>query len=421
MLCLVVCPKLPKKNRRDKRLDSSRVEEFAELSKAIDSIIVVSVIQLSLKKINAGTFFGSGKINEIKIFISIREIKLLLIDTNLSPMQQRNLEKILQVKILDRTGLILEIFGDRAHTKEGVLQVDLAHFEYQKTRLVRSWTHLERQRGGIGFMGGPGETQIESDRRALDEKIFRIKNLLDKVIKTRRLQRTNRQKNNVPIIALVGYTNSGKSSIFNHLTKSKVLQKDMLFATLDPKMSVFDLLGSEKVILLDTVGFISDLPTHLISAFKATLEEVVHSNIILHVRDISHHESKQQAMDVENTLKRLDWGSKSKPPCIEVYNKIDKLNSSDLDDLRLIKANSKDGVLLSALEGRGFQYLQHQIKRNLDNGKKFEEVFIDFSDAKRRGWLFDKKIVNSEVIVENGFILQVYWSDDQRTRFHNLI
>jgi len=420
MFCLVICPKVSKTNRSKNKINNTRVEEFVELSKAIETLNVKLVLQLNLSKINAGTFFGHGKINELRVIIKNLEIKLLLIDATISPMQQRNLEKILMVKILDRTGLILEIFGNRAQTKEGVLQVNLAHFEYQKTRLVRSWTHLERQRGGIGFMGGPGETQIESDRRALNEKIFRIRNDLKKVIKTRRLQRSNRQKNNIPIISLVGYTNSGKSSIFNYLTNSNVLEKDMLFATLDPKMSLFSLLGSEKVILLDTVGFISDLPTHLISAFKATLEEVVHSNIILHVRDISHKESEQQAEDVKNTLDRLDWGTKSKPPCIEVYNKIDKLSDSDFNELRSTNGNSKDKVLLSALDGKGFQYLQNQIKRSLSYNKKFEELFIDFSDTKRRGWLFNKKVVSSEAIVDNGFVLRVYWSDDQKRQFRKL-
>ena len=417
MLSLVICPKTTNKSKQSERTSESKAEEFLELSKAIDIITVESVVNLKVNKIHAGTYFGSAKIIEFKSIIDSLKIDLVLIDTKISPMQQRNLEKELKVKILDRTGLILEIFGDRAQTREGVLQVDLAHLEYQRTRLVRSWTHLERQRGGIGFMGGPGETQIESDRRAIAEKIYRIKKLLDKVISTRRLHRSNRKKNDIPIIALVGYTNAGKSSIFNYLTNSNELEKDMLFATLDPKMSVFNLAGSEKVILLDTVGFISDLPTHLISAFRATLEEVVNSNLILHVRDIAHQESQQQAIDVENTLERLDWGSNKRPPVIEIYNKIDKLSELRLRELRASVGNSQEAILVSSVEGTGFEYLQNKIVKVLSAGKKFEEVFLDFSDSKRRSWLFSNKLITNERVVDEGFLLKVYWSKHQKSQF----
>ena len=417
MLSLVICPKVTGKSKQDDRTSESKAEEFLELSKAIDIITVESVMNLKVNKIRAGTYFGSGKIIEFKSIIDTLKIELVLIDTKLSPMQQRNLEKELKVKILDRTGLILEIFGDRAQTREGVLQVDLAHLEYQRTRLVRSWTHLERQRGGIGFMGGPGETQIESDRRAIAEKIYRIKKLLDKVISTRRLHRSNRKKNDIPIIALVGYTNAGKSSIFNYLTNSNELEKDMLFATLDPKMSVFNLTGYEKVILLDTVGFISDLPTHLISAFRATLEEVINANLILHVRDIAHQESQQQAIDVENTLERLEWGLSIRPQVIEVYNKIDKLSELRLRELRASVGNSQEAILLSSLKGIGFEYLQNKIVQVLSDGKKFEEVFLKFSESKRRSWLFNNKLITNEKIVDEGFLLKVCWSEHQKSQF----
>jgi GTP-binding protein HflX len=417
MLSLVICPKVAEKPKYNERTSESKTEEFLELSKAIDIIIVESVMTLKVNKIHAGTYFGSGKILEFKSIINSLKIELVLIDTKLSPMQQRNLEKELKVKILDRTGLILEIFGDRAQTREGVLQVDLAHLEYQRTRLVRSWTHLERQRGGIGFMGGPGETQIESDRRGIAEKIHRIKKLLDKVINTRRLHRSNRKKNDIPIIALVGYTNAGKSSIFNYLTNSNELEKDMLFATLDPKMSVFNLAGSEKVILLDTVGFISDLPTHLISAFRATLEEVINANLILHVRDIAHQESQQQAIDVENTLERLEWGLSSRPQVIEVYNKIDKLSELRLRELRASVGNSQEAILLSSLKGIGFEYLQNKIVQVLSDGKNFEEVFLEFSESKRRSWLFNNKLITNEKIVDEGFLLKVCWSKQQKSQF----
>ncbi len=417
MLSLVICPKVADKSKYNQRTSESKTEEFLELSKAIDIIRVESVMTLKINKIHAGTYFGSGKIIEFKSIIDSLKIKLVLIDTKLSPMQQRNLEKELKVKILDRTGLILEIFGDRAQTREGVLQVDLAHLEYQRTRLVRSWTHLERQRGGIGFMGGPGETQIESDRRGIAEKIQRIKKLLDKVINTRRLHRSNRKKNDIPIIALVGYTNAGKSSIFNYLTNSNELEKDMLFATLDPKMSVFNLTGYEKVILLDTVGFISDLPTHLISAFRATLEEVINANLILHVRDIAHQESQQQAIDVENTLERLEWGLSIRPQVIEVYNKIDKLSELRLRELRASVGNSQEAILLSSLKGIGFEYLQNKIVQVLSDGKKFEEVFLKFSESKRRSWLFNNKLITNEKIVDEGFLLKVCWSEHQKRQF----
>ena len=417
MRSLVICPNITDRSRTDERNFESKAEEFLELSRALEIITIESVVSLKVSKIHAGTYFGSGKILEFKAIVEDCNVELILVDTKLSPMQQRNLERELKVKILDRTGLILEIFGDRAKTREGVLQVDLAHLEYQKTRLVRSWTHLERQRGGIGFMGGPGETQIESDRRAIAEKIYRIKKLLDKVISTRRLHRANRKKNDVPIIALVGYTNAGKSSIFNYLTNSNELEKDMLFATLDPKMSVFDLVGSEKVILLDTVGFISDLPTHLISAFKATLEEVINSDVILHVRDISHKENRQQAIDVELTHERLDWGSRERPPIIEVYNKIDKLSDLRMRELSSSCGNSKTSVLLSSVNGVGFEYLQNLIKRVLGDGKKFEDIFISFSDLKRRSWLFDNKLILNEKIIDEGFSLKVHWTNSQRNQF----
>ena len=417
MRALIVCPNKYVNDRDKINSNSSRAKEFINLSQAIDSISVASVFHLNIVKVIAGTFFGKGKIAEFKIEIDNFHVELLLVDTNLSPMQQRNLEKLLFVKVLDRTGLILEIFGNRAQTREGVLQVDLAHLEYQKTRLVRSWTHLERQRGGIGFMGGPGEKQIESDRRSINEKIFRIKKLLDKVIKMRRLHRTRRKKQNIPVVALVGYTNSGKSSIFNHITQSKVVAKNMLFATLDPKLSVFKLLGVDRIILLDTVGFISDLPTDLISAFKATLEEVVNSNLILHVRDISHENTKQQALDVHDTLERLEWGDRIRPPIIEVYNKIDNLIDSDFTKVKSQCANSQNIVLMSATEKKGFDYLFRQIKRVLSAGKAFEEVFISFSDARRRAWLFEKKIVIFEKIVKDGFLIKVHWSNAQKIQF----
>ena len=421
MLALVISPDL---GLNDDKIGSERNknEEFYALSKAIDAIEVDCNLTCKISKIHAGTFFGKGKINQFKSLIDEKKIKLLLINCKLSPMQQRNLEKALEVKILDRTGLILEIFGDRAQTKEGVLQVDLAHLEYQKTRLVRSWTHLERQRGGIGFMGGPGETQIESDKRAINEKIVKIKKSLQRIVGTRRLQRANRGKNNIPVIALVGYTNTGKSSIFNRLTNSKVLEKDMLFATLDPKMRVFNLLGADKVILLDTVGFISDLPTHLINAFRGTLEEVVNSDIILHVRDISHKENRRQALDVENTLNSLRWNGNERPPIIEVHNKIDKLRDSIFFKTVVKQKKSKqNAIFLSAKAHIGFDSLQKEIKKILNGADVSEEVFVSFLNQRHRSWLFKKKIVNNEKITDSGYLIEVRWSKGQRDEFYNLL
>ncbi|MGB0299545.1 MAG: GTPase HflX, partial [Paracoccaceae bacterium] len=249
--------------------------------------------------------FGKGKLEELKTLFHDHEVELVLIDGPVTPVQQRNLEKEWKVKILDRTGLILEIFSDRAATREGVLQVEMAHLTYQRTRLVRAWTHLERQRGGLGFVGGPGETQIEADRRAIDEQLVRLRRQLDKVVKTRSLHRAARAKVPFPIVALVGYTNAGKSTLFNRLTGAEVMAKDMLFATLDPTMRSIKLSSGVDIILSDTVGFISDLPTELVAAFRATLEEVLEADIILHVRDISHPATEEQAEDVEKILESL--------------------------------------------------------------------------------------------------------------------
>ena len=276
--------------------------------------------------------FGSGKIDELKAIFKEHEVELVLIDGPVSPVQQRNLEKAWKVKILDRTGLILEIFSDRARTREGVLQVEMAALSYQRTRLVRAWTHLERQRGGLGFVGGPGETQIEADRRAIDEQLVRLRRQLDKVVKTRTLHRAARAKIPYPIVALVGYTNAGKSTLFNRLTGAEVMAKDMLFATLDPTMRRVQLPDGPEIILSDTVGFISDLPTELVAAFRATLEEVLAADVILHVRDISHKETEGQAEDVEQILSSL--GVDEERAQIEVWNKIDLLPEEEADACR---------------------------------------------------------------------------------------
>ncbi|MBL9059744.1 MAG: GTPase HflX, partial [Mangrovicoccus sp.] len=299
------------------------LEEAVALAAALPGLRVVGANVVRVSQPRPGTLFGPGKVEELKQVLDEAEVELVLVDGPLSPVQQRNLEKEWGVKILDRTGLILEIFSDRARTSEGVLQVEMAALSYQRTRLVRAWTHLERQRGGLGFVGGPGETQIEADRRALDEAIVRLRRQLDKVVRTRELHREARAKVPFPVVALVGYTNAGKSTLFNRLTGAAVLAKDMLFATLDPTMRAVDLPGGPRVILSDTVGFISALPTQLVAAFRATLEEVLSADLILHVRDISHPETEEQAGDVGEILESL--GVEEDVPLIEVWNKIDAL------------------------------------------------------------------------------------------------
>ncbi|NBR33733.1 MAG: GTPase HflX, partial [Rhodobacteraceae bacterium] len=286
------------KSDKDRRAAKPALEEAVALAAALPDLEVVGKTLVPLPRPQPGRLFGSGKVDELAQLFKANEIELVMIDGPVTPVQQRNLEKDWNVKILDRTGLILEIFSDRAATREGVLQVEMAALSYQRTRLVRAWTHLERQRGGLGFVGGPGETQIEADRRAIDEQLVRLKRQLEKVVKTRTLHRAARAKVPYPIVALVGYTNAGKSTIFNRLTGADVMAKDMLFATLDPTMRAVKLANGVDVILSDTVGFISDLPTELVAAFRATLEEVLAANLILHVRDISHAATEEQAEDV---------------------------------------------------------------------------------------------------------------------------
>ncbi|WP_350336223.1 GTPase HflX [Coralliovum pocilloporae] len=309
------------------RSDAARCEEITGLAAAIH-LSIEDVVLVPVRDPRPSTLLGRGKVDEIQQAVEALETELVIVDHALTPVQQRNLERAWKAKVLDRTALILEIFGDRAQTKEGRLQVELAHLNYQKGRLVRSWTHLERQRGGVGFLGGPGETQIEADRRQLQEKIGRLEKEIEKVRKTRHLHRAKRKKVPRPVVALVGYTNAGKSTLFNKMTEADVLAKDLLFATLDPTLRSVTLPNGTDIILSDTVGFISDLPTHLIAAFRATLEEVIEADLVLHVRDIAHEDSNLQADDVKQVLE--DLGIKSTPETIlEIWNKIDLLSSED--------------------------------------------------------------------------------------------
>lgn len=337
MRALVLHPLRSGDGRRDPK---DALAEAVSLSAAL-GLEVVGADVVPLPKARAASLFGTGKLAELTERIAEAEAGLVIVDGPLSPVQQRNLEKQWKAKVLDRTGLILEIFGDRARTREGVLQVELAHLSYQKSRLVRSWTHLERQRGGFGFLGGPGETQIEADRRALNERIVRIRQALGKVVRTRGQHRAARERLDFPTVALVGYTNAGKSTLFNRLTGDAVLAKDMLFATLDPTMRAVDLPDGRRVILSDTVGFISDLPHQLVAAFRATLEEVIDADLILHVRDIAHPESELQAENVRGILAELGVGAESQAErVIEVWNKVDALAPDQGEALRQIAART---------------------------------------------------------------------------------
>ena len=329
------------------------------LARALPAINLKGASIETVGKINPGALFGSGKIDEIHKKILSKDIKLILIDGVLTPVQQRNLEKAWSLKVLDKTALIIEIFSDRAKTREGVLQVELAALTYQRTRLVRAWTHLERQRGGLGFVGGPGETQIESDRRAIDSAIIKIKKNLEKIVKTRRLHRSSKERKSRKIISLVGYTNSGKSTIFNYLTGANVLAKDMLFATLDPTVRSFETTDHIQTLLSDTVGFISDLPTELIAAFSATLEEVLSSDLILHVRDISHRETYSQFTNVNETLEAI--GVPKEKNIIEVWNKADLLNSSEKLRLQNVIKRKNNTFLVSSVKEEGFRELVNGI------------------------------------------------------------
>src|SRR4051812_35458559 len=341
------------------RSPEARLEEAVGLARAIDLNVVASGIA-PLGGIRPATFIGKGKVEEIAGLVKSDEVGIVVMDCALSPVQQRNLEKSWGAKVVDRTGLILEIFGRRAHTREGTLQVELAHLTYQKSRLVRSWTHLERQRGGFGFLGGPGETQIETDRRLIEERLRRIEGDLEKVKRTRKLHRESRKRVPYPIVALVGYTNAGKSTLFNRLTQARVLSADMLFATLDPTLRAVDLPHGARVILSDTVGFISELPTMLVAAFRATLEEVIEADVILHVRDVSHADSEAQSHDVEDVLRQLGIEAQEGARLIEVWNKIDRLEAEGRERVRNLAERQppeRRPVLVSGLSGAGIDAL----------------------------------------------------------------
>ncbi|MGM4987853.1 GTPase HflX [Tardiphaga sp. 841_E9_N1_2] len=376
----------------------ARLEEAVGLARAID-LTVVEAVAAPLSQIRPATYLGKGKVEEIAGLIAANEIGIVVMDCALSPIQQRNLEKELKAKVLDRTGLILEIFGRRAKTKEGTLQVELAHLNYQRSRLVRSWTHLERQRGGFGFMGGPGETQIEADRRMIGDRIARLEADLKKVQATRRLHRAGRQRVPYRVVALVGYTNAGKSTLFNRLTRADVQAEDMLFATLDPTLRALTLPHGGKAMLSDTVGFISNLPTQLVAAFRATLEEVLEADIILHVRDISHEDAEAQQSDVDNVLRKLGIDTDATARILEVWNKIDRFPPEERENLANIAARrplDKPCFMVSAETGEGIDDLLAAIETRLAASRITLDLSIDAADGAGVSWLHR----NAEVLVK---------------------
>lgn len=391
--------------RGAERSPEAALTEAAGLTRAI-GLMPIAEILVSMGAPRPSTYLGEGKLEEIATLCHESEPEVVVFDGALSPVQQRNLEKALKTKVIDRTGLILEIFGERARTKEGRLQVELAHLNYQKSRLVRSWTHLERQRGGFGFLGGPGESQIETDRRLIGERIAKIRKELEETVRTRELHRAARRRVPYPIVALVGYTNAGKSTLFNALTKAEVLAEDMLFATLDPTMRSIKLPGGRSVVLSDTVGFISDLPTQLVAAFRATLEEVLEADLILHVRDISHPDTEAQRHDVEAVLAELGIDGERLDLVIEVWNKVDALSEDDAAAAR--RRGGKPGpmgpVTISAVTGEGLDALRALVERRLSASETAMKILVPAEDGQGLAWAYSHASVRGRTDKADGTV-----------------
>jgi len=399
-----------------RRSTEARVDEAAGLAQAI-GVNVVARRAFRLRQLRPATLLGKGQVEEIAELARENEAKLLVVDASLTPVQQKSLEEQAGVKVIDRTGLILEIFGERAATAEGRLQVELAHLDYQAGRLVRTWTHLERQRGGFGFLGGPGETQIEADRRLIRDRMARIRRELDQVKRTRSLHRGRRQRAPWPVIALVGYTNAGKSTLFNTLTGDAVVAEDMLFATLDPTMRNIKIPGFDKTILSDTVGFVSDLPTELIAAFRATLEEVASADLLIHVRDMAHPDREAQAQDVEDVLTSLGIGEGEGPARLEAWNKVDLLKDDERQALLSEAERREDVIPISALTGWGLDSLRGSISRSLQRGTQVYRIRLDAAEGSKLAWLHSRGEVLDQRMDGNDIEVDVRLSADNWARF----